>query len=69
VWIDDGSTLNPSYLKVVEDFIYQIDFKDDRAGALVNEWVKTSTRDLIDSIVPDGRLAYQPVFLPSTQSI
>jgi serpin B len=67
VWIDDANALNPSYLEVVEDFNYQIDFEEDRAGGLVNEWVKTSTRDLIDSIVPDGKLT--PASLLAINSI
>jgi serpin B len=69
VWVDDDDSafLDPSYLEVVEDFIYQIDFEDDGAGGLINEWVKTSTRDLIDSIVPEGSQA--PASLLAVNSI
>ena len=54
VWFHNEFELEQTYVALVESFAEQIDFSDDGAGEIVNEWVNASTRGLIDSILPDG---------------
>jgi hypothetical protein len=54
--MQSGSALeiaNSVWISIVEEFVYQINFEDNGAGGKVNLRVKHSTRDLVDSLVPE----------------
>jgi len=56
VWVRDSLTLNATYATILQDYVQQLDFARKDAGAVVNQWVQTTTHGLIDSIVPNGPL-------------
>jgi len=58
IWTDSGTELLPEYAAVVGGFIRMTDFSSAGAGAVINEWVNTSTNGKIDTIVDDGPIDY-----------
>lgn len=68
VWIDNDFNLDADYAQVVGELLQQIEFEDDNAGGIVNEWVNASTNGLIDSIVKDGPL-FPPLILLAVNSL
>ena len=54
IWVDEQSTVDPTYEAVVREFLFQIDFANVGAGDTINRWVEEATRGLIDTIVEPG---------------
>lgn len=56
IFVADYIALNPSYASVARAFVQPLDMSSESAGSTINQWVRNSTRDLIDSIVREGSL-------------
>jgi len=69
IWFDDKSTLNQNYNNVVGEYAKQIDLASDDSPIIVNQWVKNSTNEMIEMIVPEDRPLFPPHELIAINSI
>ena len=67
VWADRRAPLAPEFVKLCASLFSaraaSLDFKDPRAAAEINDWVKTATHDKIPSIVTPDLVAKAAVIL------
>jgi serpin B len=67
LWADRHATLSPEFVKLCASIFNaraaSLDFKDPRAAAEINDWVKTSTHDKIPNIVTPEIVAKAAVIL------